>query len=316
MDEILARLRALAYETPSSERQQALLSLLAPLFLRDDFQVALDYMQAHNLLTPLQTQQCLAQWEGIQEHKPWHNPVDNSEMIWIPAATFLQGDPAKPFQCAGFSMARHPVTNAQFAHFLEETGYQPSIYHPSKPYYLLHWGQQECPEDLLTHPIVYISWIDAVHYCAWAGLTLPTSDMWEHAARGTDGRIYSWGNRTPEGEDCTWANLQRVTCPVGSYPGTRTAYGCQDMIGNVMEFCLGYEPSTQGLAVEFPLRDIPAPKDPGRDYFRKRVPVRGGAVFGQRKEMAVFAERSMSKIRRDHQTSFRPAFVPYAITDK
>ena len=84
--------------------------------------------------------------------------------------------------------------------------------------------------------MVWVSYIDALPYCRWAGLTLPTEWLWEKAARGRDGRPYPWGNALAVG-----GASANVRCdghsPVGSYPRTRTAYGCEDMIGNVSEWC-------------------------------------------------------------------------------
>ena len=87
-------------------------------------------------------------------------------------------------------------------------------------------------------PVVGISWVDAYAFCAWVGGRLATEAEWEKAARGTDGRIFPWGNRF----DPMRANVSESQnfgmVDVGTYPGGRSPYGCYDMTGNAAEWCL------------------------------------------------------------------------------
>ena len=170
------------------------------------------------------------------------------EMILIPAGEFLMGsDPEKDKDTQGdeqtqhtlylpdYTIAKMPVTNAQYAEFVRDAGLVKS---PKR------WQDDEPPPDKLEHPVVNVSWHDAVAYCNWlADLTgkpyrLPSEAEWEKAARGTDGRIYPWGDRWyPK-----WCNTAEGgvgdTTPVGAYSRGASPYGLLDMAGNVWEWCL------------------------------------------------------------------------------
>jgi formylglycine-generating enzyme required for sulfatase activity len=85
--------------------------------------------------------------------------------------------------------------------------------------------------------MVLVSWQDAQAFCEWAGLALPTEEQWEKAARGTDGRIWPWGNEPPTAKHCNFNRNVGGTSPVGQYsPQGDSPYGCADMAGNVWEW--------------------------------------------------------------------------------
>src|SRR5262245_53406809 len=158
----------------------------------------------------------------------WTNPVDGSQMVWIPPGPFYVGkEKERRAECRGFSLARYPVTMGQFARFLDVTRYFPP--HDANPDEYSEWTIRFQPRgELAQRPRVGVSYVDALHYCRWAGLTLPTEWMWEKAARGPDGRDYPWGDAWPEGRGKLTNVDSADTCTVGAFPRTRTAYGCED----------------------------------------------------------------------------------------
>lgn len=93
-----------------------------------------------------------------------------------------------------------------------------------------------CPDLADDYPVVCVDWFQANDYCSWKNALLPTEAQWEKAARGTDERIYPWGNAPPT---CTLANHYECgvqLLPVGSKPAGASPYGALDMSGNVFEW--------------------------------------------------------------------------------
>jgi len=205
----------------------------------------------------------------------WVSPKDGAEMVYVPAGDFVMGSTnaeiaallkAEPRLKAGSFANEQPqfrshlpgywidkceVTVAQYRRFCRETGREM----PEAP----KWGWQD------DHPIVDVTWHDAAAYAKWAGKRLPTEMEWEKAGRGTDGRIYPWGNQWPpppqsgnfadealtrtdpdearrlsglgfpplSGYDDGYAR----TAPVGRFAAGASPYGARDMAGNVWEWC-------------------------------------------------------------------------------
>ncbi|HEC04425.1 MAG TPA: hypothetical protein ENI81_12900, partial [Phycisphaerales bacterium] len=123
-----------------------------------------------------------------------------------------------------------PVTNAQFARFLESSGYRPK--HPKN--FLLHWRDGRPPLKQQDHPVVYVDLDDARAYARWAGKRLPTEEQWQYAAAGPDGLPYPWGHEMQP--DCCNAGESGGTTPVKAFPGGRSPFGCYDMCGNTWEW--------------------------------------------------------------------------------
>ncbi|MBK6579843.1 MAG: SUMF1/EgtB/PvdO family nonheme iron enzyme [Sandaracinaceae bacterium] len=99
-------------------------------------------------------------------------------------------------------------------------------------------------EEHVEHPRNCVSWQQASAYCAWRGARLPSDAEWEYAARGTDGRLFPWGNEPPDETRARWNNAfteserwsRMRSSPVGSYPGGASPFGVLDMAGNVSEW--------------------------------------------------------------------------------
>ncbi len=168
------------------------------------------------------------------------NPKDGAEMILIPAGEFLMGstdddkdalDDEKPqhkVYLDAYYIYKTEVTVAQYRKFCIATNRKM----PIEP----EWGWQD------THPIVNVSWIDAKAYADWAGVFLTTEAQWEKVARGSDSRIYPWGNEWDKSKCANWdnsgkGNTTSGTHLVGSFPTGATQYGVMDMAGNVWELC-------------------------------------------------------------------------------
>ena len=126
-----------------------------------------------------------------------------------------------------YAIDRYPVTNAQYKKFIDEKGYTPP---PG-------WHGDQYPSGKANHPVLYVTWHDAQAYAEWAGKRLPTEAEWEKAARGTDGRLWPWGNDWREGHCNCAENKTDDTTPVGIFPAGRSPYGVDDMAANVWEWC-------------------------------------------------------------------------------
>jgi formylglycine-generating enzyme required for sulfatase activity len=123
-----------------------------------------------------------------------------------------------------------PVTNAQYAEFLRQAGYQPR----DRTNFLKHWTNGKVPPGLENHPVVYVDLEDARAYARWAGKRLPTEDQWQYAAQGDDGRAYPWGNEW-QADHCNDGRTGGTTA-VTAFPQGRSPFGCYDMCGNTWEW--------------------------------------------------------------------------------
>ncbi len=170
------------------------------------------------------------------------NPTDSAEMVFIPAGKFVMGSndialarSAQQVELDGYWIYRYEVTNEQFAKFVEATGYK------AEGAWRLHFtpGKEK-------HPVVGVSWNDAVAYAKWVGGRLPTEAEWEKAARGTDSRSWAWGDKTDKRAANLALRLDDKSA-VGSFPQDVSSYGCFDMTGNVREWTASlFAPYSEG----------------------------------------------------------------------
>ncbi|MEP7153318.1 MAG: SUMF1/EgtB/PvdO family nonheme iron enzyme [Nitrospira sp.] len=161
------------------------------------------------------------------------------ELIAIPAGPFVRGTnrggfderPERTIYLDSYSIDRYEVTNAQYAAFVKATGHRKSG-PPSR------YAKNTTRMRGVNQPVVYVSWEDAKAYCGWRGRRLPTEAEWEKAMRGTDGRLWPWGNVEIQ-DGANWARVDdgfEVAAPVGQVRSDESPYGVMDGAGNVMEW--------------------------------------------------------------------------------
>lgn len=186
--------------------------------------------------------------------------IDGMEMIFVPGGEFEMGSaaidpradedefPHHMVYLDAFWIDRTEVTNAMYRACIDAGVCKP----PARSQFYL----QSRYED---HPIIGVSWDQAQAYCGWASRRLPSEAEWEKAARGTDGRIYPWGNSMPTDKLANFDQRVDETTPVGSYPDGASPYGALDMAGNAWEWVLdGYSPEYYSFSSgENPISDSP-----------------------------------------------------------
>lgn len=223
-------------------------------------------------LTPQAATQVAAQPERAQaailDVETPTGPLFDVELAYIPPGDFVMGSdphqsefvqdeelPQHTLTLPAYYLALTPVTNRQYLAFVQAREYR-------RPE---HWPSDGFPEDQADHPVTNVSWYDALAYCTWlterlgggkcvakvwhAGqwetleidgvpwrFSLPSEAEWEKAARGTDGRLYPWGNLWDAKRCNTKESRKEVTVPVQAYPMGASPYGVLDMAGNVWEW--------------------------------------------------------------------------------
>ena len=210
----------------------------------------------------------------------WGADLKEPEMVLIPAGSFLFGPTEKEKErvwvlpteatpqtilSATFFIGKYPVTNEEYAVFMEEGGYREAGLWSADGWSWkerLGWTEPRRWRDpdyngpgKERYPACALSWYEADAFCRWLAqrtgrrYRLPTEREWEKAARGEDGRIFPWGDEwNPKA--CNWLadtdgdrlpNMEEDryirTAPVDAYEAGKSPYGCYEMAGNVLEWC-------------------------------------------------------------------------------
>jgi formylglycine-generating enzyme required for sulfatase activity len=177
------------------------------------------------------------------------NQADGAEMLFVPEGEFLMGsNPANDPYFWGAEQPEHTVSVDSFWIYRTEV---------TQGMYAACVSKQACPIPLLInnpiakqygdpyytdYPVTMVTWTSALSYCQWAVGRLPTEAEWEKAARGTDGRLFPWGNDSDIQNRSFYAASSPVK--VGLFPYGASPYGALDMAGNVLEWVNDYFSST------------------------------------------------------------------------
>jgi formylglycine-generating enzyme required for sulfatase activity len=190
--------------------------------------------------------------------------VKETEMVLIEGGEFFMGSnrngsgtdekPGHKVYLSSYRIDKYEVTNSQYCKFLNDKGKEKN---DGLVWIHINDRSGECKIKKIkktymavpgyeNHPVTFVTWYGATAYAKWMNKRLPTEAEWEKAARGTDGRIFPWGNNWDSGRCANKENsTDRKTKPAGSYPYGASPYGVMDMAGNVLEWCsdwYGYYP--------------------------------------------------------------------------
>jgi formylglycine-generating enzyme required for sulfatase activity len=273
----------------------------------------------------------------------WYLPKESLfGFVHIPASEFLMGTrkedvrgltekfggnedyyedetPQHPITLPDYYISRYPVTVAQFKAFVEESGHQPQ--------------DKDSLRGTANHPVVYVTWYDALAYCKWLNeklkdkarnikaatpseesfwrgisnnklaVTLPSEAEWEKAARGADGRVFPWkaDEIAPNLANYSDTNINR-TSAVGCFPQGKSPYHIQDMSGNVWEW-------TRSEFRNYPF-DPKAKLERAEDTNIRRV-VRGGAFLGSDRNVRCAVRRRDFPYDGSNVVGFRVVVSPF-----
>ncbi|MEI2769985.1 MAG: SUMF1/EgtB/PvdO family nonheme iron enzyme [Candidatus Competibacter sp.] len=261
----------------------------------------------------------------------WHLPDEPLfGFIEIPSGSCKMGDTLDQVSLPDYYLARWPVTVMQFAAFVGASGHK--LVNPN------------CLKRIANHPIVHVTWHDAMVYCHWLneqlrkfaherlaaekplsesecrfwqgladgslGVELPSEAEWEKAARGNDGRIYPWGYK-PDPNRANYVDTRlNTTSAVGCFPGGAGPYGCEETSGNVWEW-------TRSL-----LGNYPYPQEDSKRQAREdptasgRRVLRGGAFHGDSSVARCAFRFDAEPDSRYDASGFRVVVSPSVFSDR
>lgn len=241
--------------------------------------------------------------------------ADPPEMVRIPGGSFTMGRddgpaderPAHRVMLAPFLIDRLPVTNGEFAAFLNAAGGPVG----DNGRRLFDWDDgdarihkrsnvYQADPGFADHPVVEPSWPGALAYCRWKGKRLPTEAEWERAARGAEGRPYPWGDAAPDASRARFDSGWGATVPVGTPAAGATPEGVMNLAGNVHEW-------VSSLYRPYPYRAEDGREDP--DASGERVTRGGAADTGAATLRTTWRGRGVSRNPRSghHNIGFRCA---------
>jgi formylglycine-generating enzyme required for sulfatase activity len=166
------------------------------------------------------------------------SPADKMTQVYVPKGEFIMGSndesmpksyPEHIVYLSAYWMDQVEVTNGMFALCVEAGACRHLTYPEDKIHYLDNPSYKD-------YPVVYVTWFDAETYCQWAGRRLPTEAEWEKAARGTDGRLYPWGNTPPDSRLGNFDEIFDGPLPSNRYKLGASPFGVLNMVGNVREW--------------------------------------------------------------------------------
>jgi len=249
--------------------------------------------------------------------EPMIDTKDEMVLVYIPAGEFEMGSskaedpeeerPQHIVYLRDYWIDKTEVSNAQYARCVADSE---ACTKPAYNYSATR-GSYYDDSQYADYPVIFVSWSQAAAYCEWVGRRLPTEAEWEKAARGSDGRIYPWGNSF----DGTLANYCDVNCqldwkdtrfddgygdvsPVGKYLQGASNYDVLDMAGNVYEWVADW------FSESFPRSDARNPKGP--DSGTGRV-LRGGGWYDPAKRISATKRMYASPGNRADDIGFRCA---------
>ncbi len=188
------------------------------------------------------------------------SPRDQMILVFVPEGPFVMGSPNTDPLAFGNEMPDHTVdvpsfwidrtevTNAQYQ--LCAADKQCTL--PGVLDSVSRAGYYDDPA-YADYPVIWVNWEQATTYCAWAGRRLPAEAEWEKAARGTDARLYPWGNQPPDNTLLNYDLAAGDTTKVGSFPNGASPYGMLDASGNVVEWVGGFYYDSYFVAVANPV---------------------------------------------------------------
>lgn len=181
----------------------------------------------------------------------------SGDMVKIPRGKFLYGEEKLEKEIGyDYFIDVFPVTNRQYQEFIRDLKDHEVPFRSegwAQPY---NWDKvsRTFPEGMEDHPVVLVSYEDAVAYCKWRSekegkeYRLPTEEEWEKAARGSDGREYPWGDEFDKNKCNTAESGIQKTTPVTAYPQGASPYKCREMAGNVWDWTDSWYDETEKKA--------------------------------------------------------------------